>query len=98
MKLVATSDFRNTDPDNIKVEDELHEKHVHKGARLTIGDELPLDKLSAAQKRIVAHLNAGGRVVEESQKEAVAEIDKEVAAEAKAAAKKAEAAKTAGAK
>ena len=82
MNLVATSDFRNTNPDLIEVDGALHANHIHKGARLTIGGEAKIDKLTAAQKRVVAALNAAGRVVDEDEQPAkVKEIDAEIAAD-----------------
>jgi len=82
MKLVATSDFRNPDVNAIDVgSDKIADLHVHKGARFDIGGDLPFEKLNASQKKLVVELNAAGRIVEESQKEKVAAIDKEVAAE-----------------
>ena len=82
MKLVATSDFRNPDVEGIDVgADKVADMHVHKGARFAIGNDLPFEKLNASQKKLVVELNASGRIVEESQKEKVAAIDKEVALE-----------------
>jgi hypothetical protein len=81
MKLVATSDFRNNNPDRIKLDDAQHDLHVHKGARLSIGDELPFEKLPAADKKLVVELNAAGRIVAEDQTEKVKQIDAEVKAE-----------------
>jgi len=78
MKLVAASDFRNTSPDRIEIDNHLHVQHVHKGARFTIGGDAPFDKLPAQDKKLVVELNSAGRIVEESQKEAVAKIDEEV--------------------
>ena len=87
MNLVATSDFRNPDPETIDLgADAKHKLHVHKGARFAIGGDLPIEKLSASQKKLVAELNAAGRIVDEGQKEAVKAIDAEVAADAKKAA------------
>lgn len=79
MKLVAASDFRNTA--NLEIEDALHPAHVHKGARFTIGAELPVEKLNAGDKRLLAELNAAGRVVEASNTKAVEQIDAEVKTE-----------------
>ena len=57
----------------------MNEKHVHKGARFTIGGDTPFEKLSAADKRLVGELNNAGRIVDaDSQKDLVARIDKEV--------------------
>ena len=82
MKLVATSDFRNPDVEAIDVgADKIADLHIHKGARFAIGNDLPFEKLNASQKKLVVELNAAGRIIEESQKEKVAAIDKEVAAE-----------------
>ena len=78
MKLVCASDFRNTTPDRIEIDDAVNAKHVHKGARFTIGGDAPLEKLSAADKRLVGELNNAGRIVDESQKDLVARIDEEV--------------------
>lgn len=84
MKLVATSDFRNTHTDKIDVgDDKIADSHVHKGARFSIGGDVPLEKLSGADKRLVAELNAAGRIVYADQTEKVKAIDAEVAAETK---------------
>ena len=83
MNLVATSNFRNNVQDTLMVEDALHETFVHKGARLSLGGNLPFEKLSAADKRIIAELNRAGRIVDVSQTEQVKAIDAEVAAERK---------------
>lgn len=84
MKLIATSDFRNPDPEGIDVgNDKVHDLHIHKGARFAIGGDKPFEQLSARDKRIVTELNAAGRIVEVSQKESVALIDSEVAADNK---------------
>lgn len=88
MKLVATSDFRISDPSAIEVESEsLHENHVHKGARFSIGGDLPFEKLPANAKKLVVELNVSGRIVSTDQTEKVKAIDAEVAQEAKAAKK-----------
>lgn len=84
MKLVAVSAFRNTNPGRIKVEGALHANHVHKGARLSIGGDLPLEKLSQEDRDLVVLLNIANRIVEPSQTEAVAAIDAEAKAEAEA--------------
>ena len=85
MNLVAATDFRNPRPvsqggsQGIEIENALHELHIHKGARFNIGGDLPLDKMSAADKRLVAELNAAGRIVDEDhQPELVKQIDEEV--------------------
>ncbi len=83
MKLVATSDFRNQAPDKISVAGALHPQHIHKGARFSIGDEKPLEKLTPEEKRLVVELNCAGRIVEPSQVELVAKIDAEVATESR---------------
>lgn len=91
MKLVAASDFRNPDVESIDVgADKIADLHIHKGARFEIGGELPFEKLNASQKKLVVELNAAGRIVEESQKEKVAAIDKEIAADKAKAEVKAE--------
>ena len=79
MKLVATSDFKNTHPDKIEVDNALHPAHVHKGARFSIGGDLPIEKLAASDKMLVGQLNNSGRIVYETQTEAVKKIDEEVA-------------------
>lgn len=83
MKLVATSDFRNPDPETIDIgNDRVHDFHISKGARFQIGQpDQPFEKLTGPQKKLVVELNAAGRIVEESQKDKVAQIDKEVADE-----------------
>ena len=97
MKLVATSDFRNPNVEKIDVGgDKIHDLHIHKGARFDIGGDLPFEKLSAADKKLVVELNAAGRIVAEDQTEKVRQIDAEVKAEKAAEAalnKKPEAAK-----
>jgi hypothetical protein len=82
MKFVSTSAFLNTAPEKIIVAGALHPRHVHKGARLSIGGDLPLEKLAPTEQRLVAELNIAGRIVEESQVETVAKIDAEVKADA----------------
>jgi hypothetical protein len=77
-KLVATSNFRNTAPDKINVADKVNDLHVHKGARFSIGGDLPLEKLTADEKKLAVELNCAGRIVEVSQVELVAKIDEEV--------------------
>ena len=81
MKLIATSGFRNTAPEKIKVADKINDLHVHKGARFDIGGETPFEKLAPDEKRLVVELNIAGRIIEPSQVELVAKIDAEVAAE-----------------
>ena len=84
MKLIATSDFRNPDPLILEAEDSLlHESHIHKGCRFSIGGNLPFEKLSASQKKLIVELNVAGRIIEESQKELAARIDAEVELEEK---------------
>lgn len=79
MNLIATSDFRNPDLQLIEADSELiNPLHIHKGARFSIGESKPFDKLNAAQKRLIVELNAAGRIVEDTQKELVARIDAEV--------------------
>ena len=80
MKLVATSDFRNPAPDKISVAGALHPLHVHKGARFSIGGDVPFEKLVSDEKKLVVELNNAGRIVEPSQIELVAKIDAEIAA------------------
>jgi hypothetical protein len=95
MKLVATSDFRNPRPSSIDHDERQHESHIHKGARFDIGGDLPLEKLSVDDKKLISLLNSAGRIVEASQTDKVKAIDAEVAQENKrlAAAKPAEAKK-----
>lgn len=82
MKLVATSDFRNPNVEKIDVgANKIHDLHIHKGARFSIGGDLPFEKLSAADKKLVVELNVAGRIVEESQKEKAKQIDDEVKAD-----------------
>ena len=84
MNLIAASDFRNPDPQLIEAESELlHEMHIHKGCRFSIGKNLPLEKLSQSQKNLVATLNREGRIVSDTQKDLVARIDAEVEHEKK---------------
>jgi len=86
MNLVATSNFRNTSPEVIDVTDPLHPNHIHKGARIQIGGDKLIDQLTAGQKRLVAELNAAGRIVDaDKQKDDVKRIDAEVIAEKKQA-------------
>lgn len=86
MHLVATSDFRSSPL--IKCEGALHPLHIDKGARFSIGDDKPLEKLSPAEQRFVAELNCAGRIVEASQVELVAKIDAEATAERAAASRR----------
>lgn len=82
MKLVATSDFRNPNPEKIDVgDDKIHDLHIHKGARFSIGGDAPFEKLSANDKKLVVELNASGRIVSEDQTEKVKQIDAEVKAD-----------------
>lgn len=95
MKLVATSDFQNPRPATIDHADREHDLFIHKGARFSIGEDAPFEKLAPEDKKLVALLNSAGRIVAEEDKDKVALIDKEVTAEKKkaAAAKPAEAKK-----
>ena len=88
MKLVAASNFRNTVPAKIEIEGALHPLHVHKGARFTIGGDMPFEKLTASDRQLVAGLNIAGRIVDaDSQPDKVRQIDREVADAAKVTAK-----------
>jgi hypothetical protein len=77
MKFVSTANFRGSPL--IKCEKQIHPLHVHKGARFSIGGDLPMEKLTPAEQKFVAELNIAGRIVEVSQVELVAKIDAEVA-------------------
>ena len=80
MQLIAASDFRNTAPDKIEVESGVkHSEHVHKGARFSIGGNLPFEKLTASDKKLVVELNASGRIISVEQKELAKRVDSEVA-------------------
>ena len=98
MKLIATSDFRNPDPENIDHANRIHELHIHKGARFQIGGDLPFEKLPASQKRLVTELNVAGRIIGEDQTEKAKAIDAEVAAEEAATKRRAEVEKPAAKK
>jgi hypothetical protein len=65
-----------------------HKAHIHKGARFSLGDDAPFEKLTPADRQIVVLLNIAQRIVEETQVELVAKIDAEVAADAAKQAKK----------
>lgn len=83
MKLVATSDFKNPRPDTIDHAEREHDLFIHKGARFSIGDDLPFEKLNGDDKKLVTLLNSAGRIVAEDDKEKVAMIDKEAGMEKK---------------
>lgn len=97
MKLIAKSDFRNV-PD-LGLREEFPDGHIELGEELEIGSGNSFKELSNPDKQIVATLVYAGRVVYASDKEGVAAIKEEVAANAKRkeAVKKAEAVSNANA-
>ncbi len=85
MKLIAIRDFSNNVPDKLDIKDALHDRHVHKGAIFTVGDELPFDKLTKPDQALVALLNYSKCVGDATNKDVVARVQAEIAAEKKAA-------------
>ena len=80
MKLIATSDFRNTHKFNIP--GAADPMHVHKGAIFEV------DETDPAKAQVLAQLNGAGRIVDvDNQPAAVKKIQAEVEAEKKKAAK-----------
>jgi len=83
MKVIATSNFRNTSPSLIKLTKPVHDDHVHKGA------EFEIDEKTGDGKQLLAQLNASGRLIRADDKESVERLNREIATE-NAAARRAE--------
>ena len=107
MRFIVQSAFRNSNElevlnqDGTKA-DAVNEKHVHKGAFISIGvdrdgRDLPLEKMAEKDRRLIAELNLARRIVEASNTEAVKVILAEVAAEKREAEAQAQASKMASA-
>lgn len=74
MKLIATSDFRNTH--NFKIPGAVNGHHVHKGAIFEVDEKNP------ETARVLAILNFHRRIVDvDNQPEVVKQIQAEVEAE-----------------
>jgi hypothetical protein len=71
MKLMATSDFRNTH--KLKIPGALHPLHVHKGAIFEV------DETDEKTSTYIRALNAAGRIIDpDKQPEAVEKILEEI--------------------
>ena len=94
-KFIATSFFKNTF--GADIENATHADVIHKGAIFSIGvdargEDIPLDKMGKDDKNIakrfgkewalIANLNLCGRIADATNKDVVAKIQAEVAAEA----------------
>lgn len=80
MKLVATANFLHTNSE-IKLafdKPQKNPRHVAKGARFSIGGDLPFEKLSPRESIYVTLLNREGRILSPEQTELVARVDAEV--------------------
>ena len=86
MQLIATRAFYRVPAfECIEIKGAVHPKHIHKGARFTLGDFAAGDiakKPASDEKKIAAMLIATGCAVEATP-ENVAKVEAEVAAEAR---------------
>jgi len=80
-KFIVKSDFANNFDPPLKVEGAKHERHIHKGAVIVIGDpKVEFEDMGDRDKdrELCLRLIAAERIVEESDEKAVKKIRREV--------------------
>jgi predicted HTH transcriptional regulator len=88
MKFVATKDFANVRYLSLTVPDAVHPRHVHKGARFSIGGDQPFGLLPQDDQQRIKNLRGAGCIIDDTpaNENAIKYLDNEVVATAKKAA------------
>lgn len=84
MKLIALKDFARVQSlEDVKIENSLHGKIIHKGAEFEIGTAKTIKELAVADRLIVAQLMVSGSAGDATDKELVKAVKEDVAIDKK---------------